>query len=63
MKKCLYCGHIADENAVRCPQCKAGFPVEEKILSGDTNENSETGDSTKRNGDDSPRANKRKRSE
>lgn len=27
MKKCPYCGWLAEDKAVTCPHCYAGFPV------------------------------------
>ena len=30
MKKCPFCGTVIEDDATRCPQCKAGIPHEEK---------------------------------
>ena len=31
MKKCPYCGYMAEDDAVKCKKCKAGFPLKEQV--------------------------------
>lgn len=48
MKKCVYCGHMNENESVVCEKCFAGFPHEEKNLPDSTKVNSDKGNNNKR---------------